>query len=245
MDDLPSDSPATNSVLPTDALTQSDSTQRSQTSVHWIRAALTILLLAAVFGALLAREAPTLLPTTRDRLFPPPTPVPTATPVPTVAIEDVLRARPSRLPALASGSPCPTTPGRSLDPALVEVVGDGPVYVALGLEDTLYFAPAKNFGSQEWAGQKTIWAIQPGYAGPVLVRGRQLDGPNELRFGGGDVPSAELLFRAPGEARPDPPNGWTYEIDNTRVRAPGCYAYQLDGETFSEVVIFRAEPEVP
>ena len=144
---------------------------------------------------------------------------------------------------LASGSPCPTTPGRPLDPALVEVVGDGPVYVALGVEDTLHYAPAKNFGSQEWAGQKTIWAIQPGFAGLVLVRGRQLDGPNELRFGRGDVPATELLFHAPGEAQSDPPNGWTYEIDYTRVRAPGCYAYQIDGETFSDVVIFRAEPE--
>ena len=121
-------------------------------------------------------------------------------------------------------------------------MGDGPVYVALGVEDTLYYAPAQNFGSQDWAGQKTIWAIPPGYAGLVLVRGRQLDGPNELRFGIGNVPATELLFHAPGEAQPDPPNGWTYEVDTTRVRAPGCYAYQIDGETFSDIVIFRAVP---
>src|SRR5437660_1526072 len=87
---------------------------------------------------------------------------------------------------------------------------------------------------------ETLATIKKALIAPV--RGRQLDGPNGLRFGGGNVPATELLFHAPGEARPDPPNGWTYEIDNTRVRAPGCYAYQIDGETFSDVVIFRAVP---
>jgi hypothetical protein len=116
------------------------------------------------------------------------------------------------------------------------------VYVALGVEDTLHYAQAQNFGSQEWGGQKTIWAIQPGLTGLVLVRGVQLNGSNEVRFGRGDVPATELLFSLPGEAQSDPPNnGWTYEIDYTRVRAPGCYAYQIDGETFSYVVVFRAE----
>ena len=155
-----------------------------------------------------------------------------------MAVEDVLRARPSLFPALASGSPCPTTPGRPLDPALVEVVGDGPVYVAWASRIRCTSASAE-LRLQDWAGQKTIWAIPPGYAGLVLVRGRQLDGPNELRFGSGNVPATELLFHAPGEARPDPPNGWTYEIDYTRVRAPGCYAYQIDGETFSESSSFE------
>jgi hypothetical protein len=131
-----------------------------------------------------------------------------------------------------------------VDPALGEVVGDSPLYVDLGVEDTLYYGEAKNFGSQDWAGQKTLWAIQPGYTGLVLVRGVQLDGPNEVRFGQGDVPATELLFSVPGEAQPDPPNGWTYEIDYTRVRGPGCYAYQIDGETFSDVVVFQAKPEI-
>lgn len=29
----------------------------------------------------------------------------------------------------------------------------------------------------------------------------------------------------------------------TRVRAPGCYAYQVDGRTFSYLVIFEARLE--
>jgi hypothetical protein len=122
------------------------------------------------------------------------------------------------------------------------------VYVALGVEDTLHYAPAKNFGSPDWGGQKTIWAIQPGYTGRVLVRGIQVDEPNEMRFGSGYVPDAELHFYAPGFATSDPRtgpvSGWTYLIDYTRVRGPGCYAYQIDGETFSDILVFQPKPEV-
>jgi hypothetical protein len=56
------------------------------------------------------------------------------------------------------------------------------------------------------------------YAARALVRGYQLDGPNEVRF---DTPSL------------------------TRLRAPGCYAYQVDGRTFSYVVIFEARLKPP
>ncbi len=137
-------------------------------------------------------------------------------------------------------------PGRTVDPGFAELVGDGPVYVGpLGTTATLFYAPPQNFGSQEWGGQTTFWAVQPGIAGLVLVRGHQVDGPNAVRFGRGDMPDAELLFRAPAKAQSSLQDGWTYEIDYTRLRAPGCYAYQIDGETFSDVVIFRAASEVP
>ncbi|MBA2462339.1 MAG: hypothetical protein H0V45_11335 [Actinobacteria bacterium] len=29
----------------------------------------------------------------------------------------------------------------------------------------------------------------------------------------------------------------------TRLRAPGCYAYQVDGRTFSYVIVFEARVE--
>jgi hypothetical protein len=205
-----------------------------------MRAALTVVLVAGALAALLLREDPTIFDAAR--LFPVASPPPTATATLAPAPADILRQRPLRLPSLAPGGQCPWAPGRAVDPALGEVVGEGPIYVALGVEATLEYAPAQNFGSQAWGGQKTIWAVPPGFVGLVLVRGRQVDGPNEVRFGRGDVPAADLLFSAPGEAQSDPPNSWTYEVDYTRVQTPGCYAYQIDGETFSEVVVFRAKP---
>jgi hypothetical protein len=34
--------------------------------------------------------------------------------------------------------------------------------------------------------------------------------------------------------------GQRYRPSYTRLRAPGCYAYQIDGLTFSRVIVFRA-----
>jgi len=35
-------------------------------------------------------------------------------------------------------------------------------------------------------------------------------------------------------------DGWLFEGTYTRVRAPGCYAWQLDGRDFTRVITFRA-----
>ena len=70
--------------------------------------------------------------------------------------------------------------------------------------------------------------------GPVLIRGRRLDGSDPVRFEHGDnPPAAELrigeedLGRWPvGTTTAD---GQRYRRSYTRLRAPGCYAYQVDG----------------
>jgi hypothetical protein len=105
-------------------------------------------------------------------------------------------------------------------------------------------APADNFNSREWMGQKVLWFVPARYRGPVLIRGRQLDGPYRVRFQRGDVPALELRLAPtqsvswsgkPRNARGNPPF--------TRLRAAGCYGYQVDGRTFSYVVVFRADVE--
>ncbi len=92
------------------------------------------------------------------------------------------------------------------------------------------------FGSK-WSGQKVLWIARPSYRGPVLIRGRQLDGPHELRFEGGLNPARELRLTSVGGYSP---GGWQNRPSYTRLRAPGCYGWQVDGTTFSRVVIFRA-----
>jgi hypothetical protein len=76
----------------------------------------------------------------------------------------------------------------------------------------------------------------------VLLRGHQLDGPNELRFDRGDVPPNQFLLQPPSPLYYQR-TGWIVFVTYTRVRAPGCYAVQADGSNFSEVIIFRAVPE--
>jgi hypothetical protein len=83
-----------------------------------------------------------------------------------------------------------------------------------------------------------LWLIDHGYDGPVLIRGRQLGGPSIVRFDEGDVPPKQI--RLPAEDAPD--ERWRERPSYTRVRGPGCYAYQVDGTGFSDVIVFEARP---
>jgi hypothetical protein len=78
--------------------------------------------------------------------------------------------------------------------------------------------------------------VDRGYRGPVLIRGRRLDGPARLRFDGGRTPRLELRI-------PATPSYFTRRRPAfTRLSAPGCYAYQVDGTRFSRLVVFDARP---
>ncbi len=94
---------------------------------------------------------------------------------------------------------------------------------------------------KSWGAAKVLWAVDSSVNGAVLVRGRQLDGPHSLRF---NDPAAVELVLAP--KTPIHPGGWRDYPSYTRVKAPGCYAYQVDDPSSSTVIIFRAEgPSVP
>ena len=96
------------------------------------------------------------------------------------------------------------------------------------------YAPRQTGG---WHFFKIVWFISPRYQGPVLVRGRQVDGTNRIRFGDGAAPRRELRIPA---GRGLFSHGWRAGGSNERVRAAGCYALQVDGVTFSRVIVFRA-----
>jgi len=91
------------------------------------------------------------------------------------------------------------------------------------------------FYGSKWFGQKVLWMVDRIYNGPVLVRGRQLDGPNDLRFDRGIVPPRELRILPSSRV----PRG---RPSFTRVLTSGCYAYQVDGLRFSYVIVLEAEP---
>lgn len=147
---------------------------------------------------------------------------------------------------LAPGSPCPVS-RRTGD---LTRVGPGPGFIAWGqgpawpvlggltsLDVPFEFASA---GPEytEWGVRKAMWGIDSRYVGPTLVRGHQLDGPDEVRFENGSPgfteekrlhPVSELRFVG-GYVRPAV----------TRVRTLGCYAYQVDGIGFSRTIVFHA-----
>jgi hypothetical protein len=152
--------------------------------------------------------------------------------------------RPLRIPSIAPGTSCPTT---ARDPRgdLTRIGfsgaawGGGPAYPAglgsdsgpvLGYLDPIPMS-SEFFGSG-WSGNKVLWVVDSSYYGPVLVRGRQLDGPNEIRFNRGFPPPRELRLAAWPKHHPS----------STRVHAAGCYAYQIDGLGFSYLIVFEAQP---
>lgn len=118
-------------------------------------------------------------------------------------------------------------------------IGPGPVYPGLGPAARITTTPDEQHGGP-WRGQKVFWYVHPRYRGPVLIRGRRLDGPGRLRFDDGRLPRAEIRI-APGETvywdgRPAGSRGRPSAV---RAQSPGCYGVQIDGTSFSRIVVFR------
>jgi hypothetical protein len=131
--------------------------------------------------------------------------------------------RPLHIPHVASGASCRASPG------------SGPVK-PLG---SAQLAVSPLIGSA-WRGGRVTWSSAASYTGPVLIRGRQLGGTGAVGFGEGRVPYDELQLLTQGMSAPRGPGGGREWLSFTRVRSPGCYAYQVDGTSFSTVVLFRA-----
>ncbi len=194
-------------------------------------------------------------------------PLPTPTPLPWYATTAAdpgwqsLQQRALHLPALAPGAACPTTHGHLVQADLGIGLGSGPAYPILGelTSDVqqgqthgilqIVDAASAGAGANGWGGMKVLWVIAPTYHGFVLVRGHQLAGPREVRFNGGvdqpgntdltTPPLAALRLVAPVPWSTEP---WVNWPSQTRVQVPGCYAYQVDGTTFSAVIVFQTIP---
>jgi hypothetical protein len=157
--------------------------------------------------------------------------------------------RPLRLPRLTRGERCPVSSvARHVAFRAYGVgqgLGPGPAYPVMSAALDIEWPPPglSEFFVGGWGGQRVLWFVAPRYRGPVLVRGRRLDGPDPVRFDRGRVPQIELRIPA-GDAsfwpvRITRDDGQRYRRSYTRLRAPGCYAYQVDGTSFSYRIVFR------
>jgi hypothetical protein len=143
-----------------------------------------------------------------------------------------LESRPLHLPAFGAALACPTAPG---EPASAFspfgtgfTPGRGPVYPVLGEQFLGAAVPAK-----------VLWIARPSYQGPVVIRGKQIDGSAPVTFG---APPQTLQVLSLTSAGVDLSGGagWRAWPSYTYVVTPGCYAYQVDGDGFSETIVFRA-----
>jgi hypothetical protein len=141
--------------------------------------------------------------------------------------------RPLHLPKLEPGPSCPTTPGHAIKTVGFSAIGlgNGPVYPGITGE--------LNRWSGGWFGFKTLWFVAPTYDGPVLVRGARIDGDGLVGFG--ENPLIGHLIIPPGPTVNEATDGYRTAPGGTYVAGPGCYAWQIDGLSFSYVIVFGVE----
>jgi hypothetical protein len=173
-----------------------------------------------------------------------------ASPIIAQSVDGNVLERPVTLPVLKSGDSCPITVGkRGAVPRQRHVFGgdlwfgEGPVRFGLAWkasdDDEATFALERVPVEGDAHRAKTPWIAVPSYAGPILVRGRALDGSSRvLRFdatGGG--PRERLELAAP---RAPDPSLWSFWPSSMWVPGQGCYGVQIDTLRASEVVVFEA-----
>jgi hypothetical protein len=98
---------------------------------------------------------------------------------------------------------------------------------------------AQRFVGSHWLAAHVTWRAAVGYHGPLLIRGRRLDGGGPVGFGEGHTPYDELQLLNSGRGEATTSGGGRAWLSLTRVQHPGCYAYQVDGTSFSRVIVFR------
>ncbi len=103
-----------------------------------------------------------------------------------------LESRPLHLPHLAPGAACPRSTGRIVNANFGPAYGDGPVYAAIGGTDgTVHIGNSQQVNG--WYALKVLWITDPRRE-KTLIRGRQIDGPRQVRFDtdAGIVPGLRL-----------------------------------------------------
>ncbi len=165
-----------------------------------------------------------------------------------------LLSRPLHFPSLAPNGACPVSSGSTVDnSSFVGVaLGSGPVRVLLADRGDILRGRVDLGSSQApgWSALQTLWFAAPGYDGPFVVRAARLGtrGPIEVKAdqtGLGPGRGALLVATGPTANTQD---GYRTIPGSTWVRSPGCYAWQVDGHGFSEIIVantFAAAQEPP
>ena len=139
----------------------------------------------------------------------------------TTAAASSQTAQALKLPTLQPGSTCPVSAEQDF------ASGPGNKLPGYG------FGPGPAFlsGQTEWfSGVYALILVSPAYSGKVVVRGHQLDGTNGMPFRGQQGDGNITI--APGSA------GQWRSWGSNLSGAPGCYGLQVDGDSFSEIIVF-------
>jgi hypothetical protein len=153
--------------------------------------------------------------------------------------------RPLHFPRVA-GAHCPASRGRYVATPTASgiALGSGPVRVFINNPGDLRHGMARlgSTGVPGWLALKTHFFSVPAYHGPFLVRAKRLDRSGPITLGARPTQTAPLLV--PSGPAANGLAGWREFPYSTFVKAPGCYAWQVDGLTFSKTIIVRMLPKL-
>jgi hypothetical protein len=154
-----------------------------------------------------------------------------------------LRQRPLNLPTLGPNGSCPETKlNQTVSRPLY--ANQGPIYGEGGPEVT---------GDHGYYYHAT-WLSDAKYQGLALVRGRRLDGTQQIMFAGplaaGSLVTTDTIGGTPTRLfdelvlPPGPPNGsvWRQWPVLQGVPGPGCYGFQFDGPSFRDTFVISVAP---
>jgi hypothetical protein len=153
--------------------------------------------------------------------------------------------RPLHFPRVANAR-CPASRGRYVATPTASgiALGSGPVRVFINNAGDLRHGMARLASTDVpgWLALKTHFFSVPAYQGPFLVRAKSLDRSGSITLGADPTQTGPLLVPAGPAA--NGLAGWREFPYSTFVKAPGCYAWQVDGLTFSKTITVRMLPKL-
>ncbi|MEV8636048.1 hypothetical protein AB0395_30770 [Streptosporangium sp. NPDC051023] len=157
---------------------------------------------------------------------------------PDAAVAALLK-RPLNGPSVTPGAGCPVTRTTTRPTTLSgDLLGDGPARPSM--KSVLRYTgeePGTLFANSGWAGEKVLWFTAPDLSGPVVIRGVRLDGSTPVAFDGTEGQSLESKIVVLPERNA---GDWRDRPSYVRLKAPGCYAFQVDTLAGSSFVVFQA-----
>ena len=122
--------------------------------------------------------------------------------------------------------------------------------------------PAYMSGQDSWysGGQVIVLMVDSRYSGPLLVRSFQVGGDGKSTVTLGDLPSSVLIKQEPRVAlfpalhttggglylgAVAPTSFWREWSGLLSTDSPGCFGLQIDGDVFTEFILFVVNPGTP
>ncbi|MGB9185307.1 MAG: hypothetical protein WCB67_14695 [Solirubrobacteraceae bacterium] len=157
-----------------------------------------------------------------------------------------LLARPLHFPALGPRGRCPVSRGSKMSNSYFtgSALGRGQVRVLLAdrgdvLRGRVDLGASPTPG---WSALQTLWIAMPEYTGRFVVRAARLgvSGPIEVQPSTTGLSPGTGPLIVGGGPTSNSQDGYRTVPGSTWVKAPGCYAWQVDGSGFSETVVVDA-----